>query len=100
VAPLKSILEEYNYKTRIGSIVNVRKDQMSKQIKVYLKLTGLGNMRPQDLRHSLASHLLMQGVDIKTVQQILGHTSPLTTSQVYAHVLKSHVKESISKLPY
>lgn len=73
---------------------------MSKQINVYLTKAGLGKMRPHDLRHSLASHLLMQGIDLKTVSEILGHSTPLVTSLIYSHVLKSHAQESIAKLPY
>lgn len=100
VAPLHAILGEFDHSNSIGRIVNMREDGVSKRVKHYLRLAGLGHMRPHELRHSFGSHLLMQGVDLKTVQLLMGHSSPVTTSTIYAHVLKKHVKEAINNLPY
>ena len=49
--------------------------------------TGLGHWHPHELRHSAASLLLAQGVPLKVVSDLLGHSGINVTANVYAHVL-------------
>jgi site-specific recombinase XerD len=62
----------------------------------YAKRLGV-EIHPHDFRHNLATTLLNAGAQLSEVQDILGHASPTTTKQIYAHYDKGHLKEAFGK---
>ncbi|MDI1472115.1 site-specific integrase [Thermodesulfovibrio sp. 1176] len=58
---------------------------------------GIRDFHFHDLRHTFASHLVMSGADLKTVQELLGHKS-LTMTLRYSHLSQAHKKEALKAL--
>ena len=57
------------------------------------------NVTCHSLRHSFASHLNDEEVDILVIQDLLGHATPRTTADYYIHPSEKKVKEALEKLP-
>jgi integrase len=62
-----------------------------------LEEAGITNFKWHDLRHTFASRLVMSGVDMRTVQEALGHKN-MTMTQRYAHLAPNHVRDAMSRL--
>jgi integrase len=63
-----------------------------------LALAGLPKMRIHDLRHSAVAILIAQGVNIKAISELVGHSSVAFTPQVYGHLLEETKRETADKM--
>ncbi len=76
----------------------IKPDYVSREFKMILKELGLPIVRFHDLRHSHATHLMIQGIHPKVVSERLGHSNIRITLDLYTHVMESLQKEAADQV--
>jgi len=106
-----NMVEEYITEVRLlfvrseaeqALFVNQHGDRLTRQglwqiLKAYAKSAGLSKqVTPHTLRHSFATHMLSGGADLRSVQELLGHTN-ISTTQIYTHLTSEHIRRTYEK---
>ena len=82
---------DYLFISKKGSKLN--RKSVWRLLKNYVSRTNINkNITPHTLRHSFATHLIENGADLRSVQELLGHVD-ISTTQVYTHLAKKKLQE-------
>lgn len=88
-------INENVFLTRLGK--KISRIEFWRQLKAAAKEAGITKyITPHVLRHSFASHLIARGADIRFVQELLGHSSIVST-QIYTHISNSQIAQKHQK---
>jgi len=88
---------EYVFPSQTGETPIDVHNYMSRVFGPALKKAGIENFHWHDLRHTFASRLVMKGVDIRTVQELLGHKTIVMTLR-YVHLSPAHQLDAVQRL--
>jgi len=88
-------LEDPLFINKLGKRLSDR--SIRRKLTKYLQIAGIPtNVSPHTLKHSFATHMLDNGADLRSVQEMLGHRS-LSTTQIYTHLTARRLKDVYEK---
>lgn len=81
-----------------GKTGHLTREGFFEELKSLAIIAGIAAERvsPHVIRHSFASHLIAHNADLRTVQQMLGHSN-IATTQIYTHILDNRLKKTVEK---
>lgn len=81
-----------------GKTGHLTREGFFEELKSLALIAGIDRERvsPHVIRHSFASHLIAHNADLRTVQQMLGHSN-IATTQIYTHILDNRLKNTVEK---
>jgi len=86
----------YIFTSSVGTPFDPR--NLYREFQGICRRAGLGDWHPHELRHSAASLMLAQGIQIQVVSQVLGHSSIRMTADVYGHLMDPDRKQAADAL--
>jgi len=86
------------FTTRKGTLIEPR--NINRTFDALVALAGVTRIRFHDLRHSCATLLFAQGVDLQAIRDLLGHSSIGVTSAIYVDVLREVQRDAVNRLDH
>ena len=106
-ARLFKLLGQLHKKRRKGSLVfynsignKIHRNKLRTKLIQIAKKADISELtKLHTLRHTFASHLVMKGVDLASVQKLMGHAD-IKTTMIYSHLAPEHLKGAVDKLTF
>ena len=99
IKPLADLRQDDDYIFQDDNGNQLKISVIRQRFSKILNHLGIKDVNFKELRHSFATHLLASGESLKTIQELLLHTSVKTT-EIYAHVMKGNLKKAVDNPKY